>query len=89
MELREEKRMALRKRKRVVGDSTPSSRTAADKIARLLGLLLIKDIKSKVERVTILRSAGFEVSEVADMLGMTPNHVMVADHHGRKSRKAR
>lgn len=36
----------------------------------------------------MLRSAGFEVSDVADMLGMTENHVKVADHLGRKKRKA-
>jgi hypothetical protein len=28
------------------------------------------------------------VTEVADMLGMEENHVRVADHHGRKKRKA-
>lgn len=82
--------MAPKKRKRIVAESTPSKHTPpADKIARLLGLLLTKDIKNKSEQVVILRSAGFEVSEVAGMLGMTPNHVMVADHHARKSRKSR
>ncbi len=59
---------------------------AADKIARLLGMLLVKDIKKKTDQVPLLRSAGFAVSEVADMLGMAENHVRVADHHGRKKK---
>jgi len=57
-----------------------------EKIARLLALLLIKDVKKKTDAVPMLRRAGFEVSEVADMLGMTENHVKVADHHGRKKK---
>jgi len=50
--------------------------------------MLVKDIKRKTDQVPLLRSVGFEISEVADMLGMTENHVKVADHHGRKKRKA-
>ena len=57
-----------------------------EKIARLLAMLLIKDVKKKTDAVPMLRRAGFEVSEVADMLGMTENHVKVADHHGRKKK---
>ncbi len=59
-----------------------------EKIARLLALLLVRDIKKKTDQVPLLRSAGFEVSEVADLLGMTENHVKVADHLGRKKRRA-
>jgi hypothetical protein len=57
--------------------------SSEEKIARLLGLLLVKDIKKKTDQVPLLRSVGFDVSEVADLLGMTENHVKVADHHGR------
>lgn len=31
-------------------------------------------------------ASAFEVSEVASMLNMTENHVMVADHLGRKKK---
>jgi len=48
-------------------------------------MLLVKDIEQKTEQVTLLRSIGFEVGEVAAMLGMTENHVNVAAHHGRKN----
>ncbi len=60
--------------------------SAEEKIARLLGLLVVKDIEQKTEQVTVLRAAGFDVSEVAAMLSMTENHVKVATHHGRKNR---
>ena len=77
----------MAKRKRKPADASANDRLSADeKIARLLGLLLVKDIKSATDQVPLLRRAGFEVSEVAQMLNMTENHVRVADHHGRKKR---
>ena len=62
---------------------------AQERIARLLGLLVVKDISRRTEQVILLRSAGFEISEIAQMLGMTENHVMVPSHHGRKNRGKR
>jgi hypothetical protein len=55
--------------------------SSEEKIARLLALLLIKDINKKTDAVPMLRRAGFEVS-VARLLGITENHVKVADHLG-------
>ena len=81
--------MAPRKGK-TAADRTSGARSrvsAEDKIARLLGLLLVKDVKKKTDQVPLLRSVGFEVAEVADLLGMTENHVKVADHQGRKKRR--
>ena len=82
--------MAQRKRNAPADENSSARRRvpAEEKIARLLGLLLVKDIKKKTDQVPLLRSAGFEVSEVAEMLGITENHVKVADHQGRKKRKA-
>jgi hypothetical protein len=78
--------MAPQKRKpAAAGNDNGRKRVSAEeKIARLLGLFVVKDIKKKTDQVPLLRRVGFEVSEVADMLGMTENHVKVADHHGRK-----
>ena len=80
--------MAKRKKNKVA--EAPSTRrvSAEEKIARLLGLLLVKDIKKKTDQVPLLRRVGFEVAEVADMLGMSTNHVKVADHLGRKKKSA-
>ncbi|HVJ04228.1 MAG TPA: hypothetical protein VM578_01000 [Candidatus Saccharimonadales bacterium] len=44
-------------------------------------------MENKIDQVTLLRSAGFEVSDVAAMLGMTENHVNVAAHAGRKKQE--
>ena len=72
-----------KRRKRPAADGR--ARTGADeKIARLLALMLVNGVKKKTDAVPMLRRAGFEISEVANMLGMTENHVKVADHHGRK-----
>jgi DNA-directed RNA polymerase specialized sigma24 family protein len=79
--------MATKKRKPAAANNDLAGRkrvSAEEKIARLLGLLVVKDIKKQTDQVPLLRRVGFEVSEVADMLGMTENHVRVADHHGRK-----
>jgi DNA-directed RNA polymerase specialized sigma24 family protein len=71
-------------RKREASASYHAAVSAEEKLARLLGLLLVKDMKSKSDQVTLLRRAGFEVSEVASLLDMTENNVMVTDHLGRK-----
>jgi DNA-directed RNA polymerase specialized sigma24 family protein len=58
--------------------------SAEERIARTLGLLLVKDVEKRTDQVTLLRSIGFEVSDVAAMLGMTENHVNQAAFQGRK-----
>lgn len=82
--------MAKRKRRGRAEENGGARRgvSAEDKIARLLGLLLVKDVKKKTDKVPLLRSAGFGVSEVADMLGITEKHVTVATVIGRRKRKA-
>ncbi len=71
--------------KRKIASQSRESVPADEKIARLLGMLLVKDMEQKTEQVALLRAVGFEVSEVAAMLGMTENHVNVAAYHGRKN----
>jgi hypothetical protein len=78
--------MAKRKRKSAADSSADTRVSADEKIARLLGLLLVKGVKTATDKVPLLRRAGFEVSEVAQMLNMTETHVRVADHHGRKKK---
>jgi DNA-directed RNA polymerase specialized sigma24 family protein len=82
--------MARQRRQRKMApedDANNGGVPAGDKIARLLGMLLVKDLKTRTEQVPLLRSAGFSISEIADMLSMAENHVRVADHHGRKRKK--
>ena len=59
--------------------------SSEEKIARLLGLFLTKSIDQKNDQVLMLRSAGFDITEVATMLGMTANHVNVATFKARRS----
>lgn len=60
--------------------------SAEDKIARLLGLLVVKDIESAIEKVAKLRSVGFQVAEIALMLGISENAVAVASYQARKAK---
>jgi DNA-directed RNA polymerase specialized sigma24 family protein len=60
---------------------------AEEKIARALGLLLVRNMEQKTEQVTLLRSIGFEVADVAAMLGITENHVNQAAFQGRKKNR--
>jgi hypothetical protein len=56
-----------------------------DKIARLLGLLAIKELKQQSEKIALLRAAGFEPSEVSTMLGISNNQVSVVMYKARRT----
>jgi hypothetical protein len=58
-----------------------------ERIARLLALIVIKDIENNNDRVRTLRASGFEVTEIAGLLGMSENAVAVADHRAKKQNK--
>jgi len=74
-----------RKRNNLVEPATPRKpATSEEKIARLLGLLLVKDVHNNQDKVRLLRTAGFEVAEVADMLNMTPTRVSDADYKSKQ-----
>jgi len=73
------------KRRKPAGEAETQV-SAQDKIARLLGFLLVKD-KNISEKVPLLRRAGFSVAEVADMLAISQNQVSVTEYKGRKSKK--
>jgi DNA-directed RNA polymerase specialized sigma24 family protein len=49
-------------------------------------MLLVKDMKKDADKVPVLRAAGFDVSEVASMLGVKESYVWVAHHRGRKKK---
>jgi len=75
------------KRRRPAGADAEPQVSAQEKIARLLALLLVKDVKNNTEKVPLLRRVGFSVAEVADLLDISTNQVSVADHLGRKNKK--
>lgn len=58
---------------------------ALDRIGRLLGLIATKDMPQK-DQITLLRGTGFEVQEIADMLGTTANNVSVTLYKKKKQK---
>jgi len=56
-------------------------------ISKLLALSLVKDVKSKQERVKLLDVAGFTPSEIADLLGVKTGTVHVTLFNIRQAKK--
>lgn len=77
--------MAKQKRAKSLALVEPIS--AHDKIARLLGILAVKDKTESADQVVILQGAGFETAEIASMLGITENNINVIRHRLRNKRK--
>jgi DNA-directed RNA polymerase specialized sigma24 family protein len=61
--------------------------SAHDKIARLLGLLAVKDKPEPAEQVVLLQGAGFQQAEIASMLGITENNISVINYRLRNQKK--
>jgi DNA-binding NarL/FixJ family response regulator len=60
-----------------------------ERIAKILAGLLLKDIEDVDQRQKIkrLKQCGFENTEIAKMLGTTPNTVGVAVHSLKKAKR--
>jgi DNA-directed RNA polymerase specialized sigma24 family protein len=63
--------------------------SSEEKIARLLAMLVVKDIPSDIAKVPVLRAAGFNTGEIAGLLGTTEATVRAAGATMRKKQKAR
>ncbi|MGB8226361.1 MAG: hypothetical protein WCE45_05780 [Sedimentisphaerales bacterium] len=63
---------------------------AAEKIARLLALIVTKDMESE-DAALKLDSVGFSAREISNLLGVGPNYVNVAKHRKKAggAKKAR
>jgi hypothetical protein len=79
--------MAKAKAKRTQSENKPAEIpiSAEDKIARLLGLLLIKDIKNQGDQLVQLEKAGFKITDIAAMLGISGNQVSVVSYQVKKA----
>ncbi len=60
--------------------------SSEEKIARLLALLVIKDLEQKGDQVTLLLRVGFSLSEVAAVLDMTTHNVSDAKYKKSKGK---
>jgi DNA-binding NarL/FixJ family response regulator len=60
-----------------------------ERIAKILAGLLLRDIEEgdQKQKVKRLKQCGFENTEIAKMLGTTPNTVGVAVHSLKKKKK--
>ncbi len=56
-----------------------------EKLTRLLALLVVKG-ESQGEKIKMLAGAGFANTEIAQLLGITPNVVNVTLHRLRKNK---
>ena len=69
----------------------PSERSAEalERIAKILAGLLLKDIEEgdQKQKIARLSQCGFDNTEIARMLGTTPNTVGVARHSLKKAKK--
>lgn len=68
-------------------DANETARSPEEKIARLLALLLVKDVQVDAAKFPVLRSAGFTNAEIAEMLGTSEGTVRVALNRTRKKKK--
>lgn len=70
------------------GKSTTTEPVSAhDKIARMLGIIAVKDKAEPTDQVVLLQGAGFEQAEIASMLGITENNISVINYRLRNKGK--
>jgi inorganic pyrophosphatase len=71
------------------GDSEATEPLSAhDKIARLLGILAVKDKTDSADKVVMLQGAGFGAAEISAMLDITRNAVDQINSRRRKNKKS-
>lgn len=68
----------------------PDIQKALERIAKILAGILLKDIEDsdQIRKMARLKQCGFQNTEIAEMLGTTPNTVNVQLHALRKRKKA-
>lgn len=57
------------------------------RIANVLALLLVKDLKNQGDQIALLNRAGFKTGEIAAMLGAANNTVSVTLYQQKKPKK--
>jgi DNA-directed RNA polymerase specialized sigma24 family protein len=73
--------------KRKGGRSTTTEPVSAhDKIARMLGIIAVRDKTEPTDQVLLLQGAGFEPAEIASMLGVTVHNINVMNYRRRKQK---
>jgi DNA-directed RNA polymerase specialized sigma24 family protein len=73
----------MAKRKGGKSTTTAVAVSALDKIARMLGIIAVKDKTEPTDQVFLLQGAGFEPAEIASMLGVTVHNINVMNYRRR------
>lgn len=79
--------MAARRKGRIRTGADPiaPSQTGLERLTNLVALLLVKG-EPQADQIRTLAGAGYGNSEMATLLGLTPNAVNVALHRIRRKR---
>jgi hypothetical protein len=81
--------MASRRRRLAPeGDERDSLSASADKIARLLALVVTRDLGTDEATVKLI-GVGFSPQEICDLLGVTTNYVNVVKHRSKRRKTPR
>lgn len=78
-------------RKGKSGNSSAATETlsAEDKIARILGILAVRDLPDSADKVVTLQGSGFGSAEISSMLDLTRNAIDLINFRRRKRGKKR
>jgi DNA-directed RNA polymerase specialized sigma24 family protein len=60
-----------------------------EKIARMLGILAIQSVKGRPQQASMLRSGGFTLKEIADLLDTSDNGVSALLYQARQKKGQR
>lgn len=63
----------------------PAALPTDQKIPRLLVLFVVKDIEDKQEQALSLLAAGFDASEISEMLKVNKNYAHAAAHRKKQT----
>ena len=71
------------------GNSSAATETlsAHDKIARLLGIIAVKNVSDSADKVVMLQGAGFGSAEISSMLDITRNAIDLINFKRRRAKK--
>lgn len=72
--------MPPKRRSAEAADQVP----ADEKLARLVAMMVVRDIDQPADKIQLLKAAGFGVAQMAPILGMTENAINIALHRARK-----
>lgn len=78
----------MARRRNAAAEGEGASSPAPEKIARLLALLVTRDMESD-DAALKLDGVGFSAQEIADLLGVSANYVAVAKYRNKRRKPSK